>query len=101
MNTTTKALQDADIVPHNPLYNAVINIASHLLRDSPCWPLEASRYFVGLIPKLPVSTVMDSEGRALVRIFQSWHWISIKLAGRILGSVQRRDLADQQELRRS
>ncbi|KAF9028044.1 hypothetical protein BDZ89DRAFT_1066395, partial [Hymenopellis radicata] len=76
-------------------------VAHTLFRDSPRWPLAHSRFYWGLLPKLPrVNPITPSAAhdRIVHRIANAWHTEAIRLTGRIWGDYKRgtRPVTDQQ-----
>ncbi|KAF9019114.1 hypothetical protein BDZ89DRAFT_959528 [Hymenopellis radicata] len=64
-----------------------------LFRDSQQWPLHRSRFYFGVLPKLPhINAITPTRARDQVvhRIANVWHSEAIRLAGRIWGDYKRR-----------
>ena len=65
--------------------------------DSALWPLKASHFYLGHVPKLsnlvPHSLVSSSRllwERTIHGVYCDWHNASVRLASRIFGELQRR-----------
>ena len=78
----------------NPTINHLVCVASHLFQDDPSWPIQSSRFYLGLSPPLlpptnPLHTLSTESQRCLTRLAHSFHIHAIRLAARIWGMVIR------------
>ncbi|KAL0571565.1 hypothetical protein V5O48_010397 [Marasmius crinis-equi] len=70
---------------------AIANISALLFEDSDIWPLQKTRYYLGVMPDMDdLVPSISSNHRARRAIVQAWHTASIYLAGRIWGDYRRR-----------
>ena len=90
------ALTDSTLPPS--VLEHILSVATHLFRDDSSWPLQSSRFYLGLLPPLLPTTVTyqtlpGTSHRLLSRIACSCHLHAIRLAARIWGSVLRHHLS--------
>lgn len=92
---TCKVLEGIDVPDSTLQY--VRDSANTIFRDSSVfWPQHESRYYMGLIPPIediitiPTCVPGVTRVRVVTRIAQTWHSMSIRLAGRIWGNHKRR-----------
>ncbi|TFK81753.1 hypothetical protein K466DRAFT_666919 [Polyporus arcularius HHB13444] len=79
----------------SPLKDVILRITAALFLDDPSvWPQHFTRYYLGLLPLIPLPDDMASQSlttrRLLARVKHAWHISSIRLAGRIWGENKRR-----------
>ncbi|KAF8995602.1 hypothetical protein BDZ89DRAFT_1029558 [Hymenopellis radicata] len=106
LDASTSAAHQASVMLNNadaPLATVLqySTLARALFRDGPRWPVGRSRFYWGILPKLPrVSTITPTSARDRLvhRIANIWHTEAIRLAGRIWGDYKRRTrpVTDQQ-----
>lgn len=77
--------------------NRIIRLSSNLfLDDAQTWPLHASRYYLGNVPRITSRSPQSlSEQRLFARITGLWHTSCIRLAGHIWGEYKRRIYKDR------
>ncbi|KAF9027239.1 hypothetical protein BDZ89DRAFT_987420, partial [Hymenopellis radicata] len=77
---------------HHLRRDAYSSLIHALFRDSRQWPQNRSRFYLGVLPKLPeINTITPPRARDRVirRIASIWHSEAIRLAGRIWGDYKR------------
>ncbi|KAJ7897735.1 hypothetical protein B0H13DRAFT_1623441 [Mycena leptocephala] len=74
----------------------ILHAAKYLFIDDPIiWPLKMSQYYLGQVPRtddlITLALIPETIKRRKlsVHLASDWHTSSIRLAGRIFGSVQR------------
>ncbi|KAK7036888.1 hypothetical protein R3P38DRAFT_2517069 [Favolaschia claudopus] len=91
---TAAKLNEAGL-PDEEQVSVLLAAKSLFIDDDLTWPLRMSQYYLGHIPSLRgFITVANIPGvvkrrKLLTHISADWHTTSIRLAGRIFGSIQR------------
>ncbi|KAJ6465379.1 hypothetical protein C8R45DRAFT_1173918, partial [Mycena sanguinolenta] len=74
----------------------ILHAAKSLFVDHPAvWPLKISQYYLGQIPSIQAhitggaSLDIVKKRKLMSHLASDWHLCSIRLAGRIFGSIQR------------
>jgi hypothetical protein len=74
----------------------ILNAAKSLfVDDAAVWPLKISQYYLGRIPSIQTYVTsgmlpdMVKRRKLTSHLASDWHMCSIRLAGRIFGSIQR------------
>ena len=82
-------LRDED---RRPILDAAKSL---FIDDATVWPLTISQYYLGQIPSIQAHITsgllpdMVKRRKLISHLSSDWHMSSIRLAGRIFGSVQR------------
>ncbi|KAJ7255014.1 hypothetical protein B0H12DRAFT_1050396 [Mycena haematopus] len=92
---TERKLVEAGIVIDHVQCPILIAAKSLFIDDAVVWPLKISQYYLGQIPSIEAHITRDLLPDAVKRrkltshLSSDWHTSSIRLAGRIFGSIQR------------
>jgi hypothetical protein len=91
---TEQKLEEAGIA--NTDRRLILNAAKSLfVDDAAVWPLKISQYYLGRIPSIQTYVTssmlpdMVKRRKLTSHLASDWHMCSIRLAGRIFGSIQR------------
>ncbi|KAJ6467736.1 hypothetical protein C8R45DRAFT_909590 [Mycena sanguinolenta] len=91
---TERKLEEAGILSADR--QLILHAAKSLFVDHPAvWPLKISQYYLGQIPSIQAriagGTSLDivKKRKLMSHLASDWHLCSIRLAGRIFGSIQR------------